>query len=215
MEGRHDQEPDASPALQAETSISLSDRDSEVVQRIEQEGLTGFSFDGLRRLTGAHPETLSRILERLEDAGMVQKTPGGYVVSEQLRGRAALSVEDSGVTRVPLLHTLLPFDVPTKLVVDTLKGRWFDRLRWVGLSQGEDGATLKWLTEDGKVQIDAIVSRGQLNMEARVKDGADVGSAVKAAHTLMSRISRLYVGSRGRSRLMFEIASASRHPVAM
>lgn len=215
VESRPSQEPDSPAGLQAETALPLSDRDSEVMQRIEQEGLTGFSFDGLRRLTGAHPETLSRILERLEEAGMIEKTPSGYVVGDKLRGKVPLSVEDSGVTRVPLLHTLLPFDVPTSLVVDALKGKWFDRLRWVGLSQGEDGATLKWLTEDGKVQIDATISRGQLNMEAKVKEGTDIGSAVKAAHTLMSRISRLYVGSRTRGRLMFALASAPRHPVAM
>ena len=48
----------------------LRDRDAEIVKTIEEEGLSVFTFDGLRRITGTHPETLSRTLERLEADGM-------------------------------------------------------------------------------------------------------------------------------------------------
>jgi DNA-binding Lrp family transcriptional regulator len=216
LEDLSTKEPGIRTGLHHETTENLSDRDSEIVQLIEHEGLTGFSFDGLRRLTGAHPETLSRILERLEEAGIVSKSPEGYVLNEKVKDRMALPAAYSGYTRIPLLNTLLPYDISTSAVIEALRGRWFERLRWVGVSEGEDGATLKWLTEDGGAQIDASFSRGQLKIDARVKDGTDVSTAVKAAHQLISRISRLYSGPRPRGRLMFTVApDVPVRPVAM
>ena len=41
---------------------SLSERDADVLALIETEDLAIFTFDGLKRRTGLHPETLSRIL---------------------------------------------------------------------------------------------------------------------------------------------------------
>ena len=63
----------------------ISPRDAEVVRTIEEEGLSVFTFDGLRRITGAHPETLSRSLERLEDGGILVKSPEGYSVTDKAK----------------------------------------------------------------------------------------------------------------------------------
>jgi DNA-binding IclR family transcriptional regulator len=52
---------------------SLSERDTDVLSLIDEEGLTLFTFDGLKRRLGLHPETLSRILSRLEEEGIVKK----------------------------------------------------------------------------------------------------------------------------------------------
>ena len=195
---------------------ALSERDADIVHQIAQEGLTGFSFDGLRRLTGAHPETLSRILERLEAQGIVSRVPDGYAVAEQAKGQASFGSPFSGRSRISLLHTLLPYDVRPPAVVEALKGRWFDRLRWVGVAETEDGVTLKWVTDDGSVQLDARFAQGQLDIDARIGPGTDVSSAVRVAHQLMSRISHLYPGSRPRSRMMFEAVTDSRfRPAAM
>ena len=42
------------------TDYTLSERDADVLALIENEGLAIFTFDGLKRRTGLHPETLSR-----------------------------------------------------------------------------------------------------------------------------------------------------------
>ena len=60
---------------------SLSERDADVLALIENEDLAIFTFDGLKRRTGLHSETLSRILSRLEEEGIVKKEPEGYRVS--------------------------------------------------------------------------------------------------------------------------------------
>ena len=183
-------------------ALLLSGRDNEIVSAIEEEGLTSFSFDGLRRMTGAHPETLSRILDRLEEAGIVVKSPEGYIVAE--RSKEVLTVHPLGTTnsRVPLLHTLLPYDVDVRNIVSDLKGKWFGTLRWIGYSVGDEGTTLKWVTNDGGVHIDAKFFGGQLDIEAKVRAGREVSDAVRASHQLMSHVSSLYSRSRGKRRIL-------------
>lgn len=172
---------------------TLSDRDARLVESIEAEGLTSFTFDGIRRLTGTHPETLSRSIERLEESGIISRTPEGYVVEDNARGNASrASVPNE--QRVPLLQTILPYELDSAALEASLRGKWFGSLRWVGVSQSEGGLTLKWVDEDARLFIDARFSRGELSVEARVRDGASISSAAKAAHQLLNLISRIYSG---------------------
>jgi len=179
----------------------VSSRDAEVVRTIEEEGLSVFTFDGLRRITGSHPETLSRSLERLEDDGIVVRSAEGYSVTDKAKGSFVLGPADSGARRVPVLHTYLPYDTSASTIVSALKGRWFDTIRWVGMAESEGGVVMKWVTEDGSVLVDARFAGGQLDIDARLARDADMPKAVRAAHQLMGRISRLYSSTRASSRL--------------
>src|SRR5436309_15188687 len=62
-----------------------SERDGAVLNLIEEEELTGFTFDGLRRKMGTHTETLSRIHGRLHEAGLVEAAADGYRVTAKAR----------------------------------------------------------------------------------------------------------------------------------
>jgi DNA-binding Lrp family transcriptional regulator len=183
-------------------SGDLSDRDAEVVRTIEEEGLSVFTFDGLRRITGAHPETLSRALERLEEDGIVQRSSEGYNTTDKAKHVVTLRPAYAAGSRVPILHTFLPYGASLGIIVEALKGRWFDRMRWVGMAEDEDGLVLKWITDDGSAIIDAKFSAGQLDVEARIKQDADMPKAVRAAHQLVGRISKLYASPRPGSRTM-------------
>jgi DNA-binding transcriptional ArsR family regulator len=182
----------------------LSEKDAEVVRMIEEEGLSVFTFDGLRRITGAHPETLSRALERLEEDGMVVRSPDGYSTTDKAKGAVSMRPAFESGKRVPILRTFLPYGASAGVIVSALKGRWFDRMRWVGMAESEDGVVMKWVTDDGATLIDAKFSAGQLEVEARIKDEAALSGAVRAAHQLIGRISRLYSSTRpgGRPMLM-------------
>ncbi|MDG6909810.1 MAG: hypothetical protein JRN08_05530 [Nitrososphaerota archaeon] len=182
----------------------LSPRDAEVVRTIEEEGLSLFTFDGLRRITGSHPETLSRTLERLEDSGVVVRSPEGYSLTDRSRSGSGLRPANGGTKSVPILHTFLPYAGSAAKVVGALKGRWFDNIRWVGMADGDDGIVMKWVTDDGTAIIDARIAGGQLDVEARVASDSDLPKAVRAAHQLVGRISRLYSSPRpgGRVALM-------------
>ena len=184
----------------------MSPRDAEVIRAIEEEGLSVFSFDGLRRITGAHPETLSRSLERLEADGIVVRSPDGYSTTGKAKSAATLHPAYDFGKRIPILHTFLPYGASVGTIVSALRGRWFDRIRWVGLAESEEGVVLKWVTDDGSALIDARFSAGQLDVEARIRKEQDIAGAVRAAHQLVGRISRLYASSRPGSRhLMMQI----------
>jgi DNA-binding transcriptional ArsR family regulator len=179
----------------------VSARDAEVVRTIEEEELSVFTFDGLRRITGTHPETLSRSLERLEDSGYVVKSPEGYSVTDKARESIVLKPANGGARRVPILHTFLPYEASASTIVAALKGRWFDTIRWVGMAESEDGFVMKWVTDDGSALIDAKFSAGQLDIDAKLAKEADLPKAVRAAHQLMGRISRLYSSPRPGAKL--------------
>jgi hypothetical protein len=192
---------------------ALNERDSVVVRAIESEGLSTFTFDGVRRLTGVHPETLSRSLLRLEEEGTIARIPEGYAV---VRGKAQrVQPAHLGEKRVQILSTFLPYGVTAAGVASTLRGRWFDRVRWVGMSEGDEEMVLKWTTEDGSVLIDLRLSEGQMEVEARVKKDDDIALAVRAAHQLMARISRLYPSRRQAGRRSLAVPIGYFRPLAM
>src|SRR5712691_3845539 len=147
-----------------------SERDGAVLNFIEEEELSGFTFDGWRRKMGTHPETLSRILGRLQEDGIVEAAADGYRVTEKARGVMVMHPLGTA-SRIPLLSTLLPYDIGVREIVSELKGRWFGTLRWIGYSENEEGTTLKWVTENGNVQIDARFSNGELHVEAKTSAG--------------------------------------------
>jgi DNA-binding Lrp family transcriptional regulator len=182
-------------------AIPLSGKDAEIVRAIEEEGLTVFTFDGLRRITGTHPETLSRSLERLEDDGVLVRSSEGYSITDSAREAFELKPAHSDATRIPILHTFLPYEASSAKIVSALKGRWFDTIRWVGMAGGEEGLVMKWVTEDGSALIDAKFGAGQLDIDAKISKESDLPKAVRAAHQLMGRISKLYQSPRPGSKV--------------
>ena len=169
----------------------------EVVQFIAEEGLLGFTFEGMKRRLGAHPETLSRILDRLEEQHVLEKTQSGYQVTQRGREVASLRQLSASEARVTLLKTLLPRVENPREAILQLRGRWFGALRWLGYSDDEKGIGLKWITEDGSVQVDAIFNNGELTIEGRVREGRSLTDAIKAAHLLVGYISKAYPAQAG------------------
>lgn len=171
---------------------SLSQWDTGVLDLIGQEGLARFTFDGLKRRLGVHPETLSRAMDRLEDQGLLEKHVDGYRVTS--KARELLSAQPLSVKEpsVPLLQTLLLPDIPLKQVVSELAGKWFGTLRWLGYAENGEGIVLKWITEDGGIQVDAIFLDGSLNIEAKLLSEKNLNAALMASYQLIGHISRLY-----------------------
>lgn len=174
---------------------SITTRDSNILRSIQEEGLTVFTFDGLRRLLGIHQETLSRVLDRLQDEGLVEKLIDGYRLTPEA-GETVPQRLSSVLTRVPIIQALLPEDVDIGRIIAGLRGRWFGKLRWVGYSQNEEGTVLKWITDDDGTQVDAKFTETSLTIEARVGEGKEVNRAIKASHQLLGYVSRLYNGPR-------------------
>jgi hypothetical protein len=189
------------PELERTEDIDLTPRDSNILHAIQEEGLTVFAFDGLKRLLGVHQEMLSRVLDRLEDEGLLEKVPEGYRLTN--RGSHQVARPLSSIQpRIPIVQSLLPHDIDVQRIIAGLKGRWFGSLRWLGYSQTDEGLILKWITEEDSIQIDAKFTDNYLSIDAKVGEEKDVSQAVKASHQLMGHISQLYGGpKRGRNLL--------------
>jgi hypothetical protein len=172
--------------------LEIGQRDMEVMQLIAEEGLLGFTFEGLKRRLGTHPETLSRILDRLEEQRVLEKTERGYHVTQKGREVTGLRQLSASESRVTLLKTLLPRVENPQEAVLQLRGRWFGPLRWLGYSEDEKGTNMKWITEDGSIQVDAIFANGELTIEGKIREGRDLTDAIKAAHQLVGHISKVY-----------------------
>ena len=137
-----------------------------------------------------HPETLSRILCRLEEEGIVQKTSEGYTVTPKLT-KLKLNPTRRETQTVSLLQTFLPSNMLTQNLLSELKGRWFGVLRWLGMSETSEGFTLKWVTEDGGIQVAASISGTSLNIDAKFLTSNNLDLALKAAYQLMAHIGKL------------------------
>jgi len=178
------------------SEFCLSERDNDVLALLSEEDLTTFSFDGLKRRSRLHPETLSRILNRLEQEGLIKKGSAGYDVTSKLSNFAHLHPTSITESHVPLLQTYLPSDLPISQLVSNLKGKWFGLLRWLGLSVNDGSITLKWITEDGGIQVDANISETVLTIEAKFIQDKNLNMALKASYQLLSHVSKLCSPSR-------------------
>lgn len=170
---------------------SLSARDVDILEFLAEEGFRYFTFEGLKRRLGLHPETLSRILNRLEAEGVITKSSEGYTVTKELAQHLNHSKSNDSLSHVSLLQTYLPSDVPVEQLVSDLRGRWFGLLRWLGLSESSESVTMKWVTEDGEIQVDAKITLNTLSIEAKYLRGYNQNLALKAAYQLMTYIGKL------------------------
>jgi hypothetical protein len=185
---------------------NLTPRDTGVLQTVMEEGLTVFTFDGLKRLTGLHQEKLSRIIDRLEEEGLLEKVAEGYKITA--RGNETIPRPlGMAIQPTPIVQSLLPRDVDPQQIISGLKGRWFGGLRWLGYTQNDEGTVLKWIAEEDGVQLDARFTDSYLSIDAKVAEGKEVSQAVKAAHQLLGHVSGLYgTPTRRRQHLASQIA---------
>jgi predicted transcriptional regulator len=173
------------------SDLDLKERDINLLQAINEEKLTNFSFEGLKRRLKIHQETLSRILNRLATQEILKKTKKGYTLTPKAKKLLKSQSSDSNNPTLPLLQTFLPPQIPIEKIASNLKGKWFGTLRWLGYLITNEAITLKWITEDGGNIISAIFSQGKLYIQAKMIAGNDLNAALNASHQLIGYITKL------------------------
>jgi len=173
----------------------VTSRESDVLSLIGTEELTLFTFDGLKRRLGLHPETLSRILSRLEEAGAIRKEVNGYKVTPKIT-KLKFKETYREEPHVPLLQTYLPSSIQVQQLIVNLRGKWFGSLRWFGISEDDRGVILKWVTEDGGIQINAVIEDSTLTIEAKFLRDDSLNRALNASYQLITYIGKYFSGRR-------------------
>ncbi len=155
--------------------------DERIVQTLQ--GLGGrIAFSGLRRALGAHPESLSRALRRLEREGRIERADGGY----RLLGPAPAAPRALAEELRPVAQVDLPPGLSSRPLLTRLAGHWFGGLRWVGEVDGPRGPLLAWARRDGTGHVLLGVERGVLRVFVPEDEGvADAGDAEEAAYELL------------------------------
>lgn len=171
--------------------LNLNDRDVNLISIIEEEKLTNFTFEGLKRRIKLHPETLSRILHRLVEQGIVKKEKKGYTLTNKAKMLLNLKSSESNNSNQRLLQTFLPKELPIKKIIIDLKGKWFGELRYLGHSITNESITLKWITQNGGNVISAIFFKNRLFIDAKILSDNDHDSALNSSHQLMGYITKL------------------------
>lgn len=179
---------------------NLTSRDTAVIQAVIEEGLSVFTFDGLKRLLGLHQEKLSRIIDRLEEEGVFERVPEGYSITKKGNALVARPLSSTQPT-IPIVQSLLPRDVDLQEIIAGLKGRWFGSLRWLGYVNNDEGVILKWIAEEQGFQLDAKFTENYLSIDAKIGEGREASHAVKAAHQLLGHISRSYAPPKRRPQI--------------
>jgi hypothetical protein len=163
------------------------------------------AFGGLRRVLGAHPESLTRSLRRLERFGTVGHDADGYFLVES----PSPLPTNAGLPRwEQLAKVRLPSTIGPEVVVGLLAGRWFGQFRWVGLQEGRHGPALAWSAPGLPGFLLVRWSAGALRVVAELPKGRELsGELARAGDELL-----WHVLSRLRSAAP---APASTAPVAL
>ncbi len=163
----------------AALSGRLDDRVLETLQELHGR----IAFNGLRRALGAHPESLSRALRRLEREGLVERSSSGY---RSLVRAPSLDPSDTTPLR-PIARVRLPDGVTPESVRARLSGRWFGTLRWVGVIDRPSHRLFAWAGRDGAGPV--LLGIEGRDLRVYVPDGAgpaDPSDAEDAAYELLA-----------------------------
>ncbi|MCQ5377032.1 MAG: hypothetical protein NO516_03180 [Candidatus Methanomethylicia archaeon] len=170
----------------------FGDVEGKVLQLMASNSDTSFSFQGIKRSLQLHQEKLSRGLSRLTALGLIGKREDGYLITK--KGLRAIGQSCPAPVTV-VGESYLPADSDPSVIANALKGRWFSGMRWLGFSSNRNGVDLKWVTDEGDIQVQASFSGSKFevslisfppNEEERAKEVAS-RLFVKIINTIYGR----------------------------
>ncbi len=174
-------------------AYGLGEVDGRVLQMMASSADTNFSFQGIKRSLQVHQEKLSRSLNRLSSQGLVGKYDSGYAITK--KGLKLIGTSDALPAKTVVGSSYVPGGLDAASVASMLKGKWFSGMRWLGSSPTRDGIDLKWVTDDGEVQVQVQFDNSKFevslisfppNEEGRARDVA-TRLFVKIVNTLYQK----------------------------
>jgi DNA-binding transcriptional ArsR family regulator len=180
--------------LVEEEALSAADfhnNDNKVLSVLNEAG-SNYSFKGLMRKLNLHQQSLSRALHRLEEMGLVEKSPVGYQLSKD--GGSTISRvglhSPKGREYMQLLQSYIPLNVRAVEIVRQLAGRWFKNLRWIGMIDSGTGYTLQWSGDDGSFQINLRMISDYIVIETNASSEKEKMDAMVGSYAIYEQITK-------------------------
>jgi DNA-binding Lrp family transcriptional regulator len=167
-------------------SADLRDREKTVLEEFARAQGGHIAFQALRRRLGLHPQALTRTLRSLESSGWIRREELGYRLVTQDPNASQLPVPSE---RVPVFAALVPPHLLPRQIVDQLRHRWFNGLRWFGVSEGPNESVLTWTTEAEGRPVRLRVSSTMIGVEL---EGRDANNDLANVAPLMQALAVLY-----------------------
>lgn len=180
--------------LVEEEQLSADDfhnNDNKVLSLLNEAG-SNYSFKGLMRKLNLHQQSLSRALHRLEEMGLVEKSPVGYQLSKDggsTISRVGLHIP-KGREYMQLLQSYIPLNVRAVEIVRLLAGRWFKNLRWIGMIDSGTGYTLQWSGDDGSFQINLRMISDYIVIETNASTEKEKVDAMVGSYAIYEQITK-------------------------
>jgi DNA-binding transcriptional ArsR family regulator len=178
--------------ISASGEFPFHDNDVKILSLLNQETGTYYSFKGLMRKLNLHQQSLTRALGRLEQLGLVKRSEHGYMLNDRQKGSAAVCRKPSAYRH--LLQAYIPPGIEANEIVRKLSGRWFNRIRWIGLIESETSYMLQWINEDNTFQINVRIIWDHIIIEANAVSDKDKIEAVIASFKIFDQIVKLLQG---------------------
>lgn len=168
----------------------LDDREREVLKFLSTEQNAYFSFQGLRRRLGLHQETLTRTLKRLEEARVIERSSEGYKLKDA-GSTFSFTVRGNQTFTKPVIDAYLPDQIDVTVLFQKIRGRWFSNFRWLGYSHDGNQLSMSWISEDGRMQLQARISGGKITIAADSSANNEESQRIAAAYQLFDQISKV------------------------
>ena len=166
--------------------------DNKILSLLNQHTGSYFSFKGLMRKLNLHQQSLTRALNRLEELGLIQRSVNGYKLNKSEQ-KSEISVPEKRKRGeyMQLLQTYIPKGIQTEEIVQALNGRWFNRIRWIGLTESEFGYMLQWINEDNTFQINVRIICDHIIIETNAISDEDKIEAMVGSCKIFEQITKL------------------------
>jgi DNA-binding transcriptional ArsR family regulator len=172
--------------------------DSKVLSVLDDEiGSKYYSFTGLMRKLNLHQQSLVRSLKRLQDLGLIDRSRMGYKLTKngiETISKYGMRSTDKVQKRkeyIQLLQTYVPINIKSKDIVHSLIGRWFNNLRWTGLSENELGYMLQWVSRDGSFQINLRIISDYVVIETNAVSDKEKIEAMTGSYRIFEQITKI------------------------
>jgi hypothetical protein len=172
------------------------DNDSKILSLLNQRTGSYYSFKGLMRKLNLHQQSLTRALGRLEQLGLIQRSVNGYKLNKNEQKSAQGVTGMFAEKRKPseykhLLQAYIPPGIEAKEIVHKLSGRWFGRIRWIGLMESETSYMLQWINEDNSFQINVRIIWDHIIIETNANSDKDKIEAMVGSCKIFEQITKL------------------------